>query len=53
MKATVRRIVKSDPDLSPWAMAARLGISHVTARKYMKLAGVTRDFRKVRDASEA
>lgn len=44
MQRAVKRLATSDPDLSAPVIAARLGISHATAYKYLKLAGIVRKF---------
>ena len=57
MQASVRRVARANPEMSAHSIGARLGISHVTARRYLKLAGIVRVFDKKKgecvDASEA
>lgn len=36
----IRRIITSNPELSPMQLGARLGMSHVTARKYLRRLGL-------------
>lgn len=36
----IRRVMTADPELTPTQLGERLGMSHVTARKYLRRLGL-------------